>query len=121
MAIFASNLAPASTDRALGSAVIERSLRFNRSDDPQLQRTATTTSNTFTYSTWVKRSNLSTFQYLFSIGGQGLLFNTDDTIRVYSDSGANASTAKFRDVTSWYHVVLSMNSGYLLVLGIVLI
>ena len=111
MAIFASNLAPASTDRALGSAVIERSLRFNRSDDPQLQRTATTTSNTFTYSTWVKRSNLSTFQYLFSIGGQGLLFNTDDTIRVYSDSGANASTAKFRDVTSWYHVVLSMNSG----------
>ena len=111
MAIFASNLAPASTDRTLGSAVIERSLRFNRSDDPQLQRTATTTSNTFTYSTWVKRSTLSTFQYLLSIGGQGLLFNTDDTIRVYTDSGANASTAKFRDVTSWYHVVLSMNSG----------
>ena len=111
MAIFASNLAPASTDRALGSAVIERSLRFNRSDDPQLQRTATTTSNTFTYSTWVKRSNLSTFQYLFSIGGQGLLFNTDDTIRVYTDGGANASTGKFRDTTSWYHVVLSMNSG----------
>ena len=111
MAIFASNLVPASTDRTLGSAVIERSLRFNRSDDPQLQRTATTTSNTFTYSTWVKRSTLSTFQYLLSIGGQGLLFNTDDTIRVYTDSGANASTAKFRDVTSWYHVVLSMNSG----------
>ena len=111
MAIFASNLAPASTDRTLGSAVIERSLRFNRSDDPQLQRTATTTSNTFTYSTWVKRSTLSTFQYLLSIGGQGLLFNTDDTIRVYTDSGANASTGKFRDTTSWYHVVLSMNSG----------
>ena len=111
MAIFASNLAPASTDRTLGSAVIGRSLRFNRSDDPQLQRTATTTSNTFTYSTWVKRSNLSTFQYLFSIGGQGLLFNTDDTIRVYTDGGANASTGKFRDTTSWYHVVLSMNSG----------
>ena len=98
-------------DRALGAADIQRSLRFNRSDDPQLQRTATTTSNTFTYSTWVKRSTLSTFQYLLSIGGQGLLFNTDDTIRVYTDSGANASTAKFRDVTSWYHVVLSMNSG----------
>ncbi len=111
MAIFASNLAPASTDRTLGSAVIERSLRFNRSDDPQLQRTATTTSNTFTYSTWVKRSSFSTFQYLLSIGGQGLLFNTDDTIRVYTDSGANASTGKFRDTSSWYHVVLSMNSG----------
>ena len=98
-------------DSALGGAVIERSLRFNRSDDPQLQRTAQTTSNTFTFSTWVKRSSLSSFQYLLSIGGQGLLFNSDDTIRVYSDSGANASTAKFRDVTSWYHVVLSMNSG----------
>ena len=98
-------------DRALGSVDIQRSLRFNRSDDPQLQRTATTTSNTFTYSTWVKRSTLSTFQYLLSIGGQGLLFNTDDTIRVYTDSGANASTGKFRDTSSWYHVVLSMNSG----------
>ena len=98
-------------DSALGGAVIEKSLRFNRSDNPQLQRTAQTTSNTFTFSTWVKRSSLSTFQYLLSIGGQGLLFNTDDTIRVYTDSGANASTAKFRDVTSWYHVVLSMNSG----------
>ena len=36
MAIFASNLAPASTDRALGSAVIERSLRFNDDDTAYL-------------------------------------------------------------------------------------
>ena len=99
------------SDSALGSAKIQKSLRFNRPDDVKLQRTATTTSNTFTYSTWVKRSSFSTFQYLLSIGGQGLLFNTDDTIRVYSDSGANASSAKFRDPNAWYHVVLSMNSG----------
>ena len=109
MALFASNII--TSDSALGSAKIQKSLRFNRSDDVTLQRTATTTSNTFTYSTWVKRSSFSTFQYLLSIGGQGLLFNTDDTIRVYSDGGANASSAKFRDPNAWYHVVLSMNSG----------
>ena len=90
---------------------VERSLRFNRSDDPQLQRTATSTSNTFTFSTWLKRASLSTLQYFFSVGGQGLLFNTDDGIRVYSDGGVNTSTAKFRDLSAWYHVVLSMSSG----------
>ena len=90
---------------------INRSLRFSRSGDPKLVRTATSTSNTFTFSTWLKRASFSTFQYFFSVGGTGLLFNTDDGIRVYSASGSNTSTAKFRDPNAWYHVVLSMNSG----------
>ena len=42
MAIFASNLAPASTDRTLGSAVIGRSLRFN-GDDTYLTKASTST------------------------------------------------------------------------------
>ena len=74
MAIFASNLAPASTDRALGSAVIERSLRFNNysssADDATLTRTVSTTSNrrTFTHSFWVKRTRL----------GYGMIFGHTD-------------------------------------------
>ena len=52
MALFASNLAPASTDRALGSAVIQRSLRFDASSNTRLVRTIGSTSNrrTYTYS-----------------------------------------------------------------------
>ena len=44
-------------DRALGAAYIQRSLRFNNGDDPNLQRTISTTSNrrTYTYSFWTKR------------------------------------------------------------------
>ena len=90
---------------------VDGSLRFSRSGDPKLVRTATSTSNTFTFSTWLKRASFSTFQYFFSVGGTGLLFNTDNGIRVYSASGSNTSTAKFRDPNAWYHVVLSMNSG----------
>ena len=79
MAIFASNLAPASTDRALGSAVIERSLRFNNfsqtADDATLTRTVGTTSNrrTFTHSFWVKRTRL----------GYGMIFGHTDASGSY--------------------------------------
>ena len=44
------------SDSALGSAVIERSLRFNNADNAYLQRSVGSTSNrrTYTYSFWTK-------------------------------------------------------------------
>ena len=56
MALFASNLAPASTDRALGAAKIQRSLRFNRGDAPYLQATlGNGDEDKWTWSGWLKR------------------------------------------------------------------
>jgi hypothetical protein len=129
MAIFASNLAPASTDRALGSAVIERSLRFNNfsnsQDDATLTRTVGTTSNrrTFTHSFWVKRSRLGgnmVFGHTDDAGSYffNFVFNGNDKIEFneyrYNESPSNKirliTTRLFRDVTSWYHIVTAVDT-----------
>ena len=129
MAIFASNLAPASTDRALGSAVIERSLRFNNysqtADDATLTRTVSTTSNrrTFTHSFWVKRTRLGygmIFGHTDTSGAYffNFVFNSDNKIEFneyrYNESPSNKirliTTRLFRDVTSWYHIVTAVDT-----------
>ena len=61
---------PITDDRALGGSVIERSLRFNDDDSPLLSKTFSSAGNrrTWTYSCWVKRSNISTYQGLLAVG-----------------------------------------------------
>ena len=129
MAIFASNLAPASTDRTLGSAVIERSLRFNNysqtADDATLTRTVSTTSNrrTFTHSFWVKRTRLGYGMIFGHTDGAGsyffnFVFNSDNKIEFneyrYNESPSNKirliTTRVFRDTTSWYHIVTAVDT-----------
>jgi len=98
---------------AAGAYEIERSLRFNASDSANLTRTSSGTSTTFTYSLWIKRScNPSDYEYIFSMGNQGFSFHsTNDTFYLYDGSNLNESTAKFRDPSAWYHVVVQINSG----------
>ena len=52
-------------DSALGGGEIEKSLRFNDGENAYLTRTPSSTSNrrTFTFSCWVKRSNLGATSY----------------------------------------------------------
>ena len=92
---------------------IERSLRFNAIDSANLTRTSSGTSTTFTYSAWIKRScNPSDYEYIFSMGNRGFSFHKDnDTFYLYDGSDLNESTAKFRDPSAWYHVVVQINSG----------
>ena len=53
------------SDSALGSAVIQRSLRFNDGDSPSLTRTPSGDGNRriFTFSCWAKRSSLGLSAY----------------------------------------------------------
>jgi len=85
-----------------------------------LNRNASATATTFTYSVWLKRSGLaSDFQYFFSYqssgGGSnayGLAFNDSTDKMYYYGTGGTATTdAVFRDPAAWYHVVLSVSSG----------
>ena len=102
---------------AAGDYEIKKSLRFNSGDSTNLTRTSSAASSTWTYSAWIKRSSLSadtTYQYIFSSGDAGFSFHTTgDTFYIYSSSGGTLvqSTGSFRDVSSWYHVVVQMNSG----------
>ena len=104
---------------------IDRSLRFNNADDAYLARTITTTGNrkTFTFSGWVKRSNITTsavvriFNCNITTNPGGtpgqevtqLGFYTDDTIYFAaedsSDNGYGATSAKYRDPSAWMHLL----------------
>ena len=101
---------------------INDSLRFDDGSSSGLTRTPSSAGNqkTWTTSVWVKRGNISTQQNIFNpqTGGDGVNesqfhFKSDDTLRIY-DSGGNrgnaGTSAKFRDVGAWYHIVLRVDT-----------
>jgi hypothetical protein len=113
------------TTQTSGGYQISRSLRFNSADSAYLNRTPASAGNrkTWTFSTWVKRSQLSSgnamlatvsgsaFNY-FSFGtssGDWLTFAYfDGTSDIF---GVNtSSTSVFRDVSAWYHIVLLVDT-----------
>ncbi len=110
-------------DSALGGAVIERSLRFDRSDNSYLSKTFSSAGNrrTFTFSAWVKLSVSGNAGALFSGNASGIgffkfMFRDDGRIELntsensYSDSSQLRTTAKFRDSTGWYHIVAAYDT-----------
>jgi len=102
--------------------VISRSLRFNPGDSAHLSRTPSSAGNrrTWTWSAWVKRSGLGYFQYLFDCDSGSSPEETP--IRFWSDDRLNISayttssqynlttTAKFRDTSAWYHIVVAFDT-----------
>ena len=93
---------------------VRRSLRFNDDDSPVLTRTPSSASNrkTWTYSCWVKRSNLGTYQGLLAVGtGDGsedfFGFHQDNKLYFrYSSSNDLKTSAVYRDVSAWLHIVV---------------
>ena len=104
--------------------VIERSLRFNKPDNPYSERSMgyPTTSGIWTLSCWIKRTNISTETTIFSArdgnNAVQLYFPSDDRLRFYDDAGRDMYTnAKLRDPGAWYHIVVTrtrtVNSIYI--------
>jgi hypothetical protein len=100
---------------------IERSLRFNSADSAYLNRTPASAGNrkTWTWSAWVKRSALGSFQYLFdanntSTNENPIRFYDDDTFDVSAFEGSSLyalrTTQVFRDVSAWYHFVVAFDT-----------
>jgi hypothetical protein len=102
---------------------IERSLRFNSADSAYLNRTPTAASNrkTWTWSGWVKRRAL-TNQFIFCAGpqtagtqGTDIRFDANSLYVSTSTIGSSVvwsvqTTAIFRDVGAWYHIVISVDT-----------
>jgi hypothetical protein len=100
---------------------VSRSLRFNSADSAYLNRTPASAGNrkTWTWAGWVKRSGLGD-KFLFSayIGSGstdndyfGLRFVSSDQLRVGGYSTIyRLSTAVFRDVSAWYHIVCAVDT-----------
>lgn len=105
--------------RPNGGYKLTRSLRFRSSASASLTRTPATASNrkTFTWSGWVKRGTLSTYQNVFgaTTGGYPFLlrFDNDNTLFVYQDGAADYggnTSAVYRDPAAWYHIVLAIDT-----------
>ena len=111
------------SDSALGSAVIERSLRFDANSNTRLVRTIGSTSNrrTYTYSWWLKRSYESAEQYIWYVGASSGTPYLDARfeasshelqIQDYTPSRPIRfiTNRKFRDCTSWMHFVFAVDT-----------
>ena len=106
--------------RPSGGYQISRSLRFNSADSAYLNRTPASASNrrTWTWSAWIKRSKItSTEQNLFTAyvsNGDRTWFGfpeNADTLNIYDPAGINlATSAVYRDVSAWYHIVLLVDT-----------
>jgi hypothetical protein len=100
-----------------GPYTIPRSVRFRSSASAYLNRTFSTPTNgsIWTYSTWVKRGTLgSSNQQLLSAGASvsdQIYFQTSgaDKLIVYL-GGAQTTTQVFRDPSSWYHIIVVVDT-----------
>ena len=112
---------PITDDSALGGSVIERSLRFNREEStaPQLRRTGTTTSSSFSIAMWAKLARVQdTYRFFFSIGQEndanaGWVGVLDGQNMGFQGGNGTYTTITriFRDPTSWFHFLISVNSN----------
>jgi hypothetical protein len=104
-----------------GGYQVDNSLRFNTASSDYLNRSAVTGDRrTFTISAWVKRSKLGSEQQIYSSRSSasnvlGLYFQgSNDTLLVtdYQSGGTMSFTtsAVYRDVSAWYHIVLAVDT-----------
>ena len=104
-----------------GDYEIERSLRFNNGDSPNLTRTPSSASNrrTFTISAWVKRSSFGAGHTILSQGTSGSdffgVYFPSDQFSIRSRVGGadqfeKNSTGVYRDVTAWMHVLVAVDT-----------
>ncbi len=100
---------------------IERSLRFNSADSAYLNRTPASAGNrkTWTWSGWVKRSVLGSAQRIFVASNNNLIDDTigflaGDTLTFYlynsSYQAQFVTTQVFRDPSSWYHIIVAVDT-----------
>lgn len=115
-------IAGTAIESALGAYQLDYGVRFNSADTAYLSRTPATAGNrrTWTISVWLKRSLLGGDAWVYDGGTSGNASGfefSSDKIRIHSTSSSGAvddvdvrTTAVYRDVSSWYHVVLAVDT-----------
>ena len=96
---------------------VANSLRFNDGSQDSLSRTPSSAGNrrTWTWSSWIKRSALGTYQYIFAGGSANTWVAFLDTDKFQfniqdNDESTITTTQLFRDVSSWYHIVAAIDT-----------
>jgi hypothetical protein len=106
-----------------GGYEVDNSLRFNSGSSDFLNRTPASSGDkkTFTYSTWIKRSNFDSYMtVLFATTdttqyyGSFIQFYDDNTFSISDFRGSyNAqliTSQVFRDPSAWYHIVVAIDT-----------
>ena len=126
MSIIGSNMIAGASGQGAGvppspSYQVDRSLRFNTADQSYLVRLPTTAGNrrTFTWSGWVKRTELGSSQTIFGTRGSGaqeansfdMKFDTSNRLWVgYGNGARKITTNHFRDSSAWLHIVVAYDT-----------
>jgi hypothetical protein len=124
MSIIGSNILAGAAGSGVSAYEIEQSLRFNNeSENVYLSKTFSSDGNRkkWTWSAWIKLGRISDEGHVFeAYAGSGdielfMRFNSNDSIRFgqFTTTGYDwklDTTAKFRDPSAWYHVVLVFDS-----------
>jgi len=92
---------------------IDNSCKFEQDNSESMTRTATQSQGgnrkTWTWSGWIKRTELGRHMYLFSAGGTGFEILSNDNLRFslyYNNTSYYLDlNAKLRDTSAWYHIV----------------
>ena len=101
--------------------LISRSLRFNSADSAFLSRTPGSAGNrtTWSFSTWIKRSQLGVLQRFFTGTNAtndndwtAIFFNSSDQLVIGGYSTFfRTSNAVYRDCSAWYHLLVTADLG----------
>ena len=103
---------------------IENSLRLNNGDSPKFEHTFSAGNRRkFTFSTWLKRSELGDKNIISAddAGGSGgnnnftaVYFASNDRLYIYDYTGSENialfTTQVFQDTSAWYHLVLAFDT-----------
>ena len=91
---------------------IENSIGLEEANDENLRTTDQAAGNqkTWTFSVWVKRTQLTySWATIFGAGRNYIAFDADDRLQYRNYDGTSnyylESTALFRDTSAWYHIV----------------
>ena len=107
-----------------GGYDVDNSLRFDDGSSDYLNRTPSSAGNrkTFTFSTWIKKSDISNLNAIFSSGANSLtngyfsiVFDaTTGLLRTYIYESSTyrevKTNAYYRDLSAWYHLVVAVDT-----------
>ena len=113
MAIFHGNSIPAGGSGGYYNYKINNSLRFNKDNNPYLTHPNSFSPNSpYTVSCWVKRGKISGNNYVYRINSaDNLSFDSNDNINLERRGGSFQTSRVFRDIASWYHIVVKSTSS----------
>jgi len=107
---------------AFPQTTFTNSCRFNDGSSDYLNRTPSSETNTktWTFSCWAKRATNALYQTLLSgnsssSNNTGFFFNDTDELQFWNEISSTVNinirtSAKFRDPSAWYHVVLALDT-----------